>query len=189
MHDAYSGNDQIHATNDLGMDITCIGNTIIPTPTRYLVLQNVLHVPSTHKNLISIHHFALDNDTFIEFHPYFFLINDQKMRKRLLHGPCKGGLYPLPPLTSKFQKLVLSAIRIPVDRWHNRLSHRDIVHRIISESNLPCAPFDSSSESMCDACACAKAHQLPFLVSSSHSSTPLELMFSDVWGPAIDSFG
>jgi hypothetical protein len=113
------------------------------------------------------------------------------MRKVLLHGPCKGGLYPLPPSTSKFRKLVFSAIKIAIDRWHNRLGHlsRDIVHRIISNNNLPCAFFDSSSHHVCDACACAKAHQLPYQVSLSRSSVPLELIFSDVWGPAIESFG
>jgi hypothetical protein len=26
------------------------------------------------------------------------------MRRVLLHGPCKGGLYPLPPSTSMFEK-------------------------------------------------------------------------------------
>jgi hypothetical protein len=31
-------------------------------------------------------------------------------------------------------------------------------------------------------------HQLPYFVSSSHSSAPLELIFLDVWGPTIDSF-
>jgi hypothetical protein len=102
MHDTYNGHDQIHVANGSGMDITRIGNTIIPTSTHDLVLQNVLHVPSTHKNLISIHHFTLYNDTFIEFHTYFFLIKDQKIRKLLLHNPCKGGLYPLPLSTSKF---------------------------------------------------------------------------------------
>jgi hypothetical protein len=112
MHDTYSGHDQIHAANDSGMDITHIGNTIISTSTRDLVLQNVMHAPSTHKNLIFVHCFTLDNDTFIEFHPYFFLIKDRKMRKVLPHGPCKGGLYPLPSSTSKFWKLVFSAIKI-----------------------------------------------------------------------------
>jgi hypothetical protein len=181
IYDPYSGHDQIHATNGLGMDITHIGNTIIPTPTRDLVLQNVLHVPSTHKNLISVHRFTLDNDIFIEFHLYFFLIKDLKMKKVMLHDPCKGGIYPHPPLTSKFRKLVFSAIKIHVHRWHSRLGHLscDIVHRIISTNNLLCTHFDSSSESVCDACACAKAHQLPFLVSSSHSSASLELVFSD----------
>jgi hypothetical protein len=42
---------------------------------------------------------------------------------------------------------------------------------------------------MCDACACAKDHQLPYPLSSSCSSAPLELVFSDIWSPGIDSFG
>jgi hypothetical protein len=86
MHDTNGGHDQIHAANGSSMNIAHICTSIIPTPTRSLALNNVLHIPSTHKNLISIHRFTLDNDTFIEFHPYFFLIKDQKMRKILLHG-------------------------------------------------------------------------------------------------------
>jgi hypothetical protein len=109
MHDTYLSQDQIHTTN-------CVGNSIIPVPNRNLVLNNVLHVPSTQKNLISVHRFTLDNDTFIEFHPFFFLIKDRKTRKVLLRGPCRGGMYPLPPSTSKFWKLVFSAIKIPIDR-------------------------------------------------------------------------
>jgi histone deacetylase 1/2 len=35
----------------------------------------------------------------------------------------------------------------------------------------------------------AKSHQLPYQKSSSQSTFPLELVFSDVWGPACDSFG
>jgi hypothetical protein len=67
-----------HAANGSGMDITHIGTSIVPKSTRNLSLDNVLHVPTTRKNLISIHRFAPDNDTFIEFHPFFFLIKDKK---------------------------------------------------------------------------------------------------------------
>jgi hypothetical protein len=84
------------------MNIDRIGNTVIPTSSRPLMLKHVLHVPSTHKNLIYVHRFTLDNDAFIEFHPYLFLIKDQKTRRVLLHGQCRRGLYPLTPLTSKF---------------------------------------------------------------------------------------
>jgi hypothetical protein len=113
------------------------------------------------------------------------------MRKVLLHGPCKGSLYPLPPSPSKFQKLVFSAIKILAARWHIRLGHpaHDIIRCVVSMNNLPCATLDLSSGSVCDICACAKAHQLPYSLSSSRSSVPLQLIFSDVWGPAIDSFG
>jgi hypothetical protein len=78
MHEPYHGADQIHIANRSGMNINRVGNIVIPTSSRHPMLNNVLHVPSTYKNLISIHHFTLDNDTFIEFHPYFFLIKDQK---------------------------------------------------------------------------------------------------------------
>jgi hypothetical protein len=43
------------------MNITHIGTSINPTPTRTLTLNNVLHVLSTHKNLIFIHRFTIDN--------------------------------------------------------------------------------------------------------------------------------
>jgi hypothetical protein len=72
MHDPYTGHDQVHAANGSGMYITRIGTFIIPTTTLPLTLTNVLHVPSANKNLIYVHHFTLDNDTFIEFHPFFF---------------------------------------------------------------------------------------------------------------------
>jgi hypothetical protein len=84
--------------------------------------------------------------------------------------------------TSKFQKLVFSAIKIPPNRWHSRFDYpsRDIIHRGILKNNLPCAQFDSSSESMCGACAYVKAHLLPYLVSSRTFSPPLELIHLDV---------
>lgn len=42
---------------------------------------------------------------------------------------------------------------------------------------------------MCDACQQAKSHQLPYPKSTSESQFPLDLVFSDVWGPAPDSIG
>jgi hypothetical protein len=49
------------------MNITRVGNSIIPTPTRDLILNNVLHVPTTHKNLISIHRFTLTMTLLLNF--------------------------------------------------------------------------------------------------------------------------
>jgi hypothetical protein len=53
---------------------------------------------------------------------------------------------------------------------------------------LPCS-FESNKESVCDACQKAKSHQLPYAKSSSFSSHPLELIYSDVWGHAPKSVG
>jgi ribosomal protein L15 len=100
MHERYGGNEQIRAANGVDMDIVHIGNSVLPTSTRPLHLNRVLHIPHAHNHLVSIHRFNLDNNTFVELHPFFFLIKDQVTRKVLLHGPCKGGLYPLLPLSS-----------------------------------------------------------------------------------------
>ena len=42
---------------------------------------------------------------------------------------------------------------------------------------------------MCDACQRAKSHQLPYNYSTCVSTLPLDLIHSDVWGPALPSSG
>lgn len=42
----------------------------------------------------------------------------------------------------------------------------------------------SSKLSFCDDCSMAKAHKLPFIPSISISHAPLDILHSDVWGPA-----
>jgi hypothetical protein len=60
--------------------------------------------------------------------------------------------------------------------------------RILRDNNLVCSGL-ASKEYVCDVCLRAKAHQLPYSQSCSQSTAPLDLVFFDVWGSAIDSFG
>jgi hypothetical protein len=62
-----------------------------------------------------------------------------------------------------------------------------VVHQVLRDNNIPLS--DSNKESVCDACQMAKSYQLPYPKSTSMSTFPLELVFSDVWGPASKSFG
>jgi hypothetical protein len=73
MLERYKDNHPVWAANGASMDIDHIGNSIIPTTSHPLDLNHVLPVPQVHKHLVSIHHFNLDNHTFIELHSYFFL--------------------------------------------------------------------------------------------------------------------
>jgi hypothetical protein len=189
IHERYNGTDQIRTASGAGMDINHIGHSVIHTPSRDLHLRNILHAPKAAKNLIFVHRLTKDNQAFMEFHPDFFLVKDQATKKTLLHGRCKGGLYPLQH-PSDPRKQVISVVKPSSSRWHSRLGHPsfEIVRRVISEHNLPCSS-EVNKESVCGACQQAKSHQLPYSVSTSKSSAPLELIFSDVWGPAIDSFG
>jgi hypothetical protein len=96
-------------------------------------------------------------------------------------------LLPSAPASSK---QALGVNKVPLERWHHRLGHPSfrIVERVLRDHKLPCS-FDSNKDVVCDACQRAKSHQLPYPVSTSVSSHPLELIFSDVWGPAHESAG
>ena len=74
IRDRYTGGDQVHTANGAGMKIAHTGRVICYTPERNLLLNNVLHVPSTTKNLIFVHKLAADNDAYLEFHPNSFFI-------------------------------------------------------------------------------------------------------------------
>ena len=190
--DKYTSNEQVHTASGTGMDINYVGHSTIRTPKRDLFLKNILHVPSAYKSLISAHCFTRDNRAFIELHPYFFLVKDQVTRTPLLRGKCECGLYPLPTdkLSSASHKQAYGVVKPSLSRWHSRLGHPSlpIVDRVISKNNLP-VTWDSSQESVCDACQRGKNHQLPYSKSFSVSSKPLQLIFSDVWGPAPSSVG
>jgi hypothetical protein len=71
-------------------------------------------------------------------------------------------------------------------RWYNRLGHPSfqIIQKLVSQNRISC-----SNKSVCDACQQDKSHQLPYSVSISISLKPLELVLSDVWGPASESVG
>jgi hypothetical protein len=170
------------------MQISHIGQTTVNTPSRDLHLNNVLYVPKANKNLVSVHRLTSDNSAFIEFHPDFFVIKDQATRSTLLRGQCRRGLYPLP--ASSTIKHAFGVTKPSVSKWHSHLGHASssIIRYVIKENNLPCLA-ESKEESVCDSCQKAKAHQLPYARSTSVSSSPPELIFSDVWCAAPESVG
>ena len=155
-----------------------------------MFLMNILHVPHANKSLASVHCLTSDNNALIEFHPDLFLIKDLDTRKIIHQGKCRGGLYPLALQSSRVEsrKQVFGAIKPSTSRWHSRLGHPSfsIVDRVIKNNKLSCNDDENLN---CDSCLRAKSHQLPYPKSTSVSSAPLELIFSDVWGPAPISVG
>ena len=114
-------------------------------------------------------------------------IKDRDTRSILLRGKCHRGLYPLP---SSINKFAFGVVKPSLNRWHDRLGHLTlpIVQKVVKDFSLP-YQLVSNKESVCGPCQQGKSHQLPYPKSVSMSSQPLELIFSDVWGPAPDSVG
>jgi histone deacetylase 1/2 len=83
---------------------------------------------------------------------------------------------------------VFSGIRTSSSHWHSRLGHPAslIVSHVLQRHDLPTTPSHKSL-AVCDACQQGKRYQLPFVSLSRVVKHPLELVFSDVWGPAQSS--
>ena len=190
VHDRYGGKDQVHVANGAGLSISHIGHSSLAGSS--LHLKNILHVPDIDKNLLSVYRLVSDNDVFVEFHRKFFCVKDKATKKVLLHGRSQGGLYPIPfrrapsPPTPRHAL----AAKVSSTQWHQRLGHpaNNVVHTIVRQNNLLCSPSDSHVL-VCDACQRGKSHQLSYSASSRVSTMPLELIHSDVWGPAVSSSG
>jgi histone deacetylase 1/2 len=175
----------VHTADGNGMKINHIGRSILHTPNSSLHLKNILRVPSASKNQLSVHKLTLDNHVFIEYHLFFFLIKDLDKQRILFKGPYQGGLYPLVPFSiGSPPKQVFSTITLTSSTWHKRLGHPSsfVVQQIIRKHKLSHTP--EINPYVCDSCQLAKSHQLSYPMSTSVSTTPLELVFSDVWGPA-----
>ena len=188
----YHGGDQVHAANGSGMEIVHVGQSTLRTPDSNLHLNRILHIPATHKNLLFVHRLTNDNNVFVEFHPNHYAIKQEQTKRTLLTGRCKGGLYPLRSSTnnSSPNKQALGAVKPSCSLWHHRLGHAStsVVKQILSRHSFPFV-FDSNKGHVCNACQQGKTHQLPYPRSTSVSDRPLDLIFSDVWGPAPTSVG
>jgi hypothetical protein len=73
MKEKYGGQEKIQSSNGSGMRISYIGNSTLQTPECNLHLNNVLLVPSTQKNLLSVHRLTNDNPIFIEYHSRYYV--------------------------------------------------------------------------------------------------------------------
>ena len=68
--------------------------------------------------------------------------------------------------------------------WHNRLGHPSakIINTVLNTSNV--SHRNKSLISVCSACCLGKIHKSPFSLSTTVYTEPLQLVHSDLWGPA-----
>jgi hypothetical protein len=85
-------------------------------------------------------------------------------------------------------KQVFSVNKVSRDQWHSRLGHpaTPIVQHILHRHELP-SVVSVNKAAVCDAYQQGKSHQLSFPLSNRVTSSPLEIIYSDVWGPAQTS--
>ena len=163
-----------------------LGSLAFHSPTRTFHLKDTLCVPSIHKNLISVHRFTFQNNIFIEFHPFFFLDKDQITGAVLFKGACENGVYTFPNSLVSSPKMVANMHeRTSLDGWHKRLgnSSQKLVKQIVKSFLLPIKHKDQVPF-LCISCSINKAHKQPFHQTSLERHAPLDLIYTDVWGPS-----
>lgn len=196
----YSGSEQINLANGSGINISHVGCAQVQLQNSSkspLSLNSLLHIPTATKNLISVSQFARDNNVFFEFSPHSCAVKCQDTKKILLKGIVMGGLYcfdhlaVLPSLAVVHSKHVLSAQSSSkfcspslFHLWHSRLGHPSfsIVNKVLQTCNLPL--MSKNQQPFCHSCCIGKIHKQPFSNSLSVYNKPLQLIHSDVWGPA-----
>nr|XP_016489332.1 PREDICTED: uncharacterized protein LOC107809250 [Nicotiana tabacum] len=159
--------------------VSSIGCSTIVSPNRTFHLNSILHVPSLHKNLLSIKKFTKDNDCFIEFHSWGFFVKDLKTERLLLTCPSDSPIYPLVISSSKFSpspsrfasSSVLFASRESIDTWHARLGHPGIaVLNFLLSSKFISFSRNNERQFYCPSCVASKHASLPFPALCPHTS-------------------
>ncbi|XP_010480966.1 PREDICTED: uncharacterized protein LOC104759777 [Camelina sativa] len=96
LHSPYTGGESVTVGNGAALPITHTGSTILPSTSLSLYLNNVLCVPSIHKNLISVNKLCKANNVMVQLCPFDFQVKDLKTGIILLSGKANEGVYEWP---------------------------------------------------------------------------------------------
>ena len=179
--------DGVIIGNGSGLSISNIGSfslTFLPTPSFF---SNVLHVPAMSKNLISVSTLCADNPINVLFFDSFFQVQDHHTGVTLVHEQHRERVYcwsksvPLQSSALALSSSTRSSL-IAISIWHGRLHHLffPIFQKFLSALSIYFHEEHLCSFS-CSSYSNNKSHKLPFAQSSITSSSPLDVIFSDVW--------
>ena len=162
------------------MPVTHQAQTLIPTATNPLHLNDVLVSPSLIKNLISVRRLTRDNNVLIEFDPSGFSIKALPTMAEMLWCESNGDLYPL-RLPHPEALHASSATSL----WHQRLGHpgHPVTSQVLHTFGFSC---NKSEKHSCS--SCRKHPRLPFAPSVSQTFFPFQLDHSDVWTSPVYSY-
>ncbi|KAG7598911.1 Integrase catalytic core [Arabidopsis suecica] len=88
----YNGGEEVIVGNGAGLPITNTGSTTFSTPTKKLLLDNVLCVPTIKKNLISVNKLCRSNGVMVQMCPNDFQVKDLNTGATIIKGRANDGL-------------------------------------------------------------------------------------------------
>ena len=160
IHSEYDGTGEVILGDGSGLAVSHIGSLALHSPHRTFTLRDTLCVPNLCKNLISVNHLTKQNNVFVEFHPFYFLVKDKISGAILLKEACNNGIYTFPKSIVASKKVANVHERTSIDGWHKSLGHHSIkiVHHLVKKFSLSISSTKTLS-SLCYSCSINKAHQ------------------------------
>ena len=171
--------------------VTHVG-TVYLSP--FLILHNVLFVPSFHFNLLSVSALTTSLNCIVTFLSNSCLIQDHSQETMIRTGNKCGNLYYLSlnscnsspscnPSCNSFAAINKNTTTLSIhELWHYRIGHPyfvklNVLHDLLAISQL------SNTSLHRPVCPLAKQRCLPFNSANHLSSLPFQLVHCDIWGP------
>ncbi|GMI72814.1 hypothetical protein HRI_000950700 [Hibiscus trionum] len=198
----YHGTGKVSVANGMTVPISKIGEASLNSRTRPLFLNNLLHVPTIKKNLMSVSQFTKDNNVSIEFYPSSCVVKDLETQQMILQGLESDGLYKFIPdqdgsdfsffdknngsVPSLDEHNVCAVSSVDsFELWHRRIGHMSSENlvKLLKSCNIS-VDCNKIGSFFCDACQLGKSHKLQFNSSLTSYDSPLQYVQIDLWGPA-----
>lgn len=124
--------------------IYCLGQAQLPSPTKPLILRDVLVALPLIKNLIFVCQFTCGNLVSVEVDPFGLSVKDYQTKAKIARFNSTGELYSLHgvPAAAPPTSMVAS-----IDLWHHRFGHPNpvVLASMLSEFSIPCNRDSHSS--------------------------------------------
>lgn len=126
--------------------------------------------------------FCQNNLTSIEFFPFSFFAKDLKIWTPLVSGRNRNGLYEWPNFTVNKHTIQVTTTTVPRRVWHRHLgrSHSRILYFVLNKFSLPVSLADKFT--LYNSCCSNKVQWCPFGYLSLNGTSPLQIIFNDLWG-------
>jgi hypothetical protein len=188
----------METSDDTTHPITQIGKVPLSMQdgqTKYL--ENVFHVPTITKNLVSIGQ-MVEQGLHVTFNPNGCFVEDINNQGKLIaKGKRNRQMFTLDVNMPKVNYMLFIHEKGAGDIgiWHKRVGHVNLQRfKLMEKQNLvggfPKFGIEKVMSEVCEACQLGKQARHPFPVQTTCvSSKPLEMIHSDVWTTKTESIG